>query len=71
MSEKRLTFGEYVKRQREDKALTQAELADRVGMSQPWICQIEAGIHSPTMRTIQRIMDGLDLDISEYFQRPH
>lgn len=48
---------------REKHGLTQAELAQRCGMSQADISRIERGSTSPTARTLQRIADALDAEV--------
>lgn len=44
-----MAFAENVKRLREEKGYTQAELARRVGVTQPTIAQYEIGIKVPTI----------------------
>lgn len=44
-----MAFAENVKRLREEMSLTQAELARRVGVTQPTIAQYEMGIKVPTI----------------------
>lgn len=48
---------------REKHGLTQAQLAQRSGMSQADISRIERGSTSPTTRTLQRIADALDAEV--------
>lgn len=48
---------------REKHGLTQAQLAQRCGMSQADISRIERGSTSPTTRTLQRIADALDAEV--------
>ncbi len=43
--------------------LTQAQLAERCGMSQADISRIERGSTNPTARTLQRIADALEVDV--------
>lgn len=44
-----MSFAENVKRLREDKGLTQADLAKLVGVAQSTIAQYEIGIKIPTI----------------------
>lgn len=46
-----MSFAENVKRLREEKGLTQAELANLVEVSQPTIAQYEKGLKIPTIIT--------------------
>ena len=48
---------------RNKHGLTQAQLAERCGMSQADISRIERGSTSPTARTLQRIADALEADV--------
>lgn len=41
--------------ERKDASLSQSELADRVGISQPALSQIESGNNDPTLSTVRRI----------------
>ena len=48
---------------RDKHGLTQAQLAQRCGMSQADISRIERGSTSPTTRTLQRIADALEAEV--------
>ncbi len=39
---------------REERALSQAEVARRMGVPQPAVVRLEAGTHSPTLTTVSR-----------------
>jgi predicted transcriptional regulator len=41
--------------ERKEANLSQSELADRVGISQPALSQIESGNNDPTLSTVRRI----------------
>jgi transcriptional regulator with XRE-family HTH domain len=41
------SFGEYIRRQRELHELTMRQLADSVGISNPYMSQIERGLREP------------------------
>lgn len=47
--------GERVRQSREMRALTQTALADRVGVSQPYIAQVESGYIQPTKEVLEAI----------------
>lgn len=38
--------------------LSQTELAERIGVSQPMIARLESKLHEPKLSTIQRIADA-------------
>ena len=46
-----MSFAEKVKQLREQKGLTQAELANLIGVAQPTIAQYELGMKIPTIVT--------------------
>ena len=57
--------GPRVRQLRTDMSLTQTELAQRSGVSHSSLSKIENSQLSPTFETILRIVDGLEIDISE------
>jgi predicted transcriptional regulator len=50
--------GYLVRRERLRANMTQAELARRAGTSQPAITRLEVGLVSPTLRTLQRVLNA-------------
>jgi transcriptional regulator with XRE-family HTH domain len=50
--------------------LTQAELAEAAGTSQPTIAAYEAGRKSPTLRTLRRLAEAAGLEATIGFHRP-
>ena len=46
-----MAFSDNVKRLREEKGLTQAELADKIKVAQPMVAQYERGLKVPTIIT--------------------
>lgn len=54
-----MSFADNVKRLRETKGITQAELAKRVGVTQPTIAQYEMGIKIPTIVVGARLAEQL------------
>ena len=55
-----MAFAENVKRLREEKGLTQKQLANLVGITQPTIAQYEIGIKVPTIVIGAKIAKELD-----------
>lgn len=60
-------FGKTIQRTRKAKGLTQLMLAQRVGMTPVQLCKIEKGCSSPTLDTIERIAEALELSLAELF----
>lgn len=55
-----------VRQARTQAGLTQAELAERAGTSQPAVARLEAGQGSPSLATVERLVGaaGYDLGLS-------
>jgi transcriptional regulator with XRE-family HTH domain len=57
------TTGEKVKRLRRGKAWTQVQLADKAGVSQSTIAQIESGVRpNPHPGTLGKLADALGVE---------
>lgn len=61
------TFGANLRHQRKAKSLTQAELAERVGISTEMISKVERGIASPSFPTIEKLADVLGVPEVVFF----
>lgn len=55
---------------RAEQALSQRALAIRLGMSQPQVARLEAGEHNPTIDTLSRLAETLDVEFAIDI-RPH
>lgn len=58
-------IGNKVKEYRENKNLTQSELAEKSGLRQPQISRLEAGVHSPSFKTLQKLANALDIAVGD------
>src|SRR5438105_9835874 len=47
---------------RVEHGLTQTALARRVGLTQPAIARLEAGVHEPSLATLSRLARGLGVE---------
>ena len=54
-------LGEFIRHQRELQALSMRQLADLVGISSPYLSQIEHGVRDPSERVLKAIADNLEL----------
>lgn len=61
---------ENLKRVREEKGITQADLAEMVGLSQAFVSRIEAGRANPTLDKIRAIATALQTEPAELFTLP-
>lgn len=58
-----LSVGPSLRRVRQDAHLSQRELGQRIGLSQPAVARLEAGSLAPTLATVQRIATALGHDV--------
>lgn len=58
-------FGEKVRKLREQKKMSQLELAQKANLDITTINEIENGNRDPLLRTIWKIANALDISISE------
>jgi transcriptional regulator with XRE-family HTH domain len=54
-------LGEYIRRQRELQELSLRQLADLVGISNPYLSQIERGLREPSEKVLDAIARNLEL----------
>jgi transcriptional regulator with XRE-family HTH domain len=60
-------FGHHVKRLRNSRKLTQEELAERSELSVDAIRRIERGGFSPSLTTLSKLSEGLNLSLKTLF----
>jgi len=58
-------LGEAIEELRDQAGLTHEELADRLEMSFQRISELERGVANPNFATLVRIVEGLDIELSE------
>jgi len=61
-------FGFAVKDRREALGLTQEEFAERAGIHRTYLSDIERGTRNVSLINIERVAQGLSMNISELFQ---
>ena len=54
-------LGELIRAQRQQAELTLRELAARTNVSNPYLSQIERGLHEPSVRVLKAIAGALNL----------
>lgn len=59
--EKLRAFGDFLRAQRRLAQLSLRDLADRTNVSNPYLSQLERGLHEPSMRVVKAIADALNL----------
>ncbi|MDQ3283063.1 MAG: helix-turn-helix transcriptional regulator [Acidobacteriota bacterium] len=61
-------FGSTVRQLREERGLTQAQLAEAADLSSTYLGIVERGENVPTLTVILRLADGLNLHPMELFR---
>ena len=57
-----------IKKYREEKILTQEQLADKAGISADYISEIERGKKTPSIKRLLLIAEALEIDIEALFK---
>ena len=70
MSEsKHSDLGEFIRQQRERANLSLRRLAERAGVSNPYLSQIERGIRKPSAEILKRISRALEISAETLYTR--
>ena len=62
-----MNIGKKIKQMRNQKGLTQEELADRCELTKGYISQLENDLNSPSIATLTDILAALGSNLSEFF----
>ena len=62
-------LGAIIREQRELAALPLRQLAKSVGISNPYLSQIERGLRAPSEAVVEALADSLDLSVEELYRR--
>ena len=63
------TLGEFIRRQREINELSMRQLARMVGISNPYLSQIERGLREPSDRVLEAIARQLELSADTLYEQ--
>ena len=63
-----MDLGRKIRQMRNQKGLTQEELADRCELTKGYISQLENNLNSPSITTLTDILSALGSNLSEFFQ---
>jgi transcriptional regulator with XRE-family HTH domain len=58
-------FGDYLRKQRQLARLSLRQLADLAKVSNPYLSQIERGLHQPSIAIIKSLASALNLSVSD------
>lgn len=67
MSEIEDKFGAKLRKFRREKNLSQEELSKAAGLDRTFVGKIERGERSPSLQTISKLANALDIEIYELF----
>jgi transcriptional regulator with XRE-family HTH domain len=62
-----MQIGKNIRTLREERGLDQGELADRVGITQPYLSQLENGQRDPSVSLLRKIVDELETSLPGLF----
>jgi CheY-like chemotaxis protein len=65
----RAAFGKAVKDQRFEMRISQEELAHRAGLHRTYISDVERGARNPSLESIEKLAEALELSVSALFAR--
>ena len=63
-----MDLGKKIKQMRNQKGLTQEELADRCELTKGYISQLENDLNSPSIATLTDILSALGSNLAEFFR---
>lgn len=61
-------IGSKIRQLRKERSLTQAELAQRIGVQQSDLCRMENGEYKVSLDTLFKILSVFGMDIGEFFR---
>jgi transcriptional regulator with XRE-family HTH domain len=62
-------LGEFIRAQRQQAKLSLRDLADLTHVSNPYLSQIERGLHEPSVRVLKAIAEALNVSIETLLAR--
>jgi transcriptional regulator with XRE-family HTH domain len=62
-------FGQLLKKLRMEKGISQEAFALNTGLHRTYISQLERGLKSPSLRTIDKICQELDLSLLQFVEQ--
>ena len=64
-----VSLGDYLREQRESNKLSLRQLSDLVGVSNPYLSQIERGLKKPSAEILQQLAKGLQVSAESLYVR--
>ena len=69
MADRRSTLGEIIRRQRELTEMSMRQFAGMVGISNPYMSQIERGLRDPSEKVLAEIARNLDVSADALYEQ--
>lgn len=71
MKEIKTLFGKRMKELRNNMGLSQNELAEKSNISSKYLSRIEMGQHFPSINTLIKLADALNVELKDFFEFAH
>lgn len=65
----RLDLGSFIRQQRERSAMSLRKLADKAGISNPYLSQIERGLRKPSAEILKSLARALSIRAESLYER--
>lgn len=69
MKEQLSELGDFIRQQRERSALSMRKLADKAGISNPYLSQIERGLRKPSAEILKSLSRALSISAESLYER--
>ena len=67
MDDYQLVFGANIKKLRKQRGFTQGQLAERSGLSERYVSEVERGVANPRLMSLKDLANGLDVSVPDLF----
>ena len=67
LEETKMLIGQRIARIRQSQGFSQRNFSSMIELDRVTLNRIESGVGNPTVETLQRIADGLEVDVAKFF----
>ena len=67
MDDYQFVFGTNIKKLRKQRGFTQSQLAERSGLSERYVSEVERGVANPRLMSLKDLAKGLDVSVPDLF----
>lgn len=64
-----IEIGKKIQALRKETGLSQEKFALKIGMDRTYLASVEAGKRNISIKNLKKITDGLNIQLSEFFQQ--